>query len=175
MKKYWIKLAGCAATVVVILLIVLGMVDLHTDGIAIRDAWYIVRPSNMATYRMDIYGASNVVGTPVQLTRDVDGANQVFKICYTGEDQYMIAYGNEGLCIAVASDKETVLMQGYDDNNEYNKWYISRIGTSQGYLFTNVATGNSLYYDYSTESGTYRLFVKGYDETDDKFSFTLAR
>ena len=41
MKKYWIKLAGCAATAVVILLIILGMVDLHTDGILVRDGCYV--------------------------------------------------------------------------------------------------------------------------------------
>ena len=56
----------------------------------------------------------------------------------------MIEYGDQGYCIAVASDKETVVMQDYDAENEYNKWYISRIGTTQNYLFTNVATGNTL-------------------------------
>ena len=40
----------------------------------------------------------------------------------------MIEYGDQGYCIAVASDKETVVMQDYDAENEYNKWYISRIG-----------------------------------------------
>ena len=122
---------------------------------------------------MDVYGASNIVGTHVQLTRDVDGANQTFGIRYTGNDQYMIAYGDQGFCIAVASDKETVVMQGYDGENEYNKWYITRIGTTQSYLFTNVATGNALCYDYSSEAGAYQFFVREYDETDAKFKFIL--
>lgn len=175
MKKYWIKLADCAATAVVILLIVLGMVDLHTDGLLVRDGCYVIRPNDMQTYRMDIYGGSGVVGTQVQLTRDVDWANQVFGVRYTGEDQYMIEYGDQGYCIAVASDKETVVMQDYNAENEYNKWYITRIGTTQSYLFTNVATGNALCYDYDTVAGVYRLYVKEYDETDGRFSFTLAR
>lgn len=177
MKKYWIRLAGCAAAALVILLVILGMVDLHTDGVLIRDNCYVIRPNDMPTYRMDIYGGSGVVGTQVQLTRDVDWANQVFKISYTGDEQYMIAYGeqNLNLCIAVASDKETVVIQEYDGANEYNKWYITRIGTTQSYLFTNVATGNALCYDYDTEVGIYRLYVREYDETDGKFSFMLSR
>lgn len=67
MKKYWIKLAGCAATAVVILLIILGMVDLHTDGILVRDGCYVIRPDEMKTYRMDVYGNSGIVGTWVNL------------------------------------------------------------------------------------------------------------
>ena len=67
MKKYWIKLAGFAATAVVILLVVLGMVDLHTDGILVRDSYCIIRPNDMATYRMDVQGATNIAGTQVQL------------------------------------------------------------------------------------------------------------
>ena len=124
MKRYWIKLAGCAATAVVILLVVLGMVDLHTDGLLVRDGCYVIRPDEMKTYRMDVYGNSGIVGTWVNLVRDVDGASQIFAIHYTGEDQYMIEYGDQGYCIAVASDKETVVMQDYDAENEYNKWYI---------------------------------------------------
>ena len=111
MKRYWIKLAGCAATAVVILLVVLGMVDLHTDGLLVRDGCYVIRPDEMKTYRMDVYGNSGIVGTWVNLVRDVDGASQIFAIHYTGEDQYMIEYGDQGYCIAVASDKETVVMQ----------------------------------------------------------------
>ena len=79
MKKYWIKLAGCAATAVVILLIVLGMVDLHTDGILVRDGCYVIRPDEMKTYRMDVYGNSGIVGTWVNLVRDVDGASQILR------------------------------------------------------------------------------------------------
>ena len=30
-------------------------------------------------------------------------------------------------------------------------------------------------YDYDTVAGVYRLYVKEYDETDGRFSFTLAR
>lgn len=175
MKKYWMKIAGCVLTPVMILLVVLSMVDLHTDGIVVRDAWYVIRPNDMVTYRIDIYGASNAVGTQVQLTRDVDGANQAFGIIYTGDGQYMIKYGDQGLCIAVASDKHTVVIQGYDEANEYNKWNITRIGTTQSYLFTNVATGNSIFYEVSAESGIYKLFVKEYDETDGSFGFILAR
>ena len=89
MKKYWIKLAGCAATAVVIFLIILGMVDLHTDGVLVRDGCYVIRPDEMKTYRMDVYGNSGIVGTWVNLVRDVDGASQIFAIHYTGEDQYM--------------------------------------------------------------------------------------
>ena len=112
----------------------------------------------------DVYGNSGIVGTWVNLVRDVDGASQIFAIHYTGEDQYMIEYGDQGYCIAVASDKETVVMQDYDAENEYNKWYISRIGTTQNYLFTNVATGNTLCYEYSSDFSAYRLYVKAYDE-----------
>ncbi len=114
MKKYWIKIAGCAATAVVIFLVILGMVDLHTDGVLVRDGCYVIRPDEMKTYRMDVYGNSGIVGTWVNLVRDVDGASQIFAIHYTGEDQYMIEYGDQGYCIAVASDKETVVMQDYD-------------------------------------------------------------
>ena len=39
---------------------------------------------------MDVYGNSGIVGTWVNLVRDVDGASQIFAIHYTGEDQYMI-------------------------------------------------------------------------------------
>lgn len=177
MKRYWIKIAGYAVTAFVILLVVLCMVDLHTDGVLIRENCYVVRPGDMQTYRMDVYGGVGTVGTQVQLTRDVDWANQVFKISYTGDEQYMIAYGDEqlNLCIAVASDKETVVMQEYDGKNEYNKWYITRVGTTQNYLFTNAATGNVLCYDYDSVSSVYRLYVKEYDETDGKFNFTLSR
>lgn len=175
MKKYWIKLAGCAATAVVIFLIILGMVDLHTDGVLVRDGCYVIRPDEMKTYRMDVYGNSGIVGTWVNLVRDVDGASQIFAIHYTGEDQYMIEYGDQGYCIAVASDKETVVMQDYDAENEYNKWYISRIGTTQNYLFTNVATGNTLCYEYSSDFSAYRLYVKAYDETSGNFAFFLGQ
>ena len=175
MKKYWIKLAGCAATAVVIFLIILGMVDLHTDGILVRDSYCIIRPNDMATYRMDVQGATNIAGTQVQLMRDVDGANQAFHIQYVGDDQYKIGYGNEELCTPVASDKETVVIQGYDSENEYNKWNISRIGTTQNYLFTNVATGNTLCYEYSSELASYRLYVKEYDEASENFAFFLVR
>ena len=58
MKKYWIKIAGCAATAVVIFLVILGMVDLHTDGVLVRDGCYVIRPDEMKTYRMDVYGLS---------------------------------------------------------------------------------------------------------------------
>ena len=54
MKKYWIKIAGCAATAVVIFLVILGMVDLHTDGVLVRDGCYVIRPDEMKTYRMDV-------------------------------------------------------------------------------------------------------------------------
>ena len=158
-----------------IFLIILGMVDLHTDGVLVRDGCYVIRPDEMKTYRMDVYGNSGIVGTWVNLVRDVDGASQIFAIHYTGEDQYMIEYGDQGYCIAVASDKETVVMQDYDAENEYNKWYISRIGTTQNYLFTNVATGNTLCYEYSSDFSAYRLYVKTYDETSGNFAFFLGR
>ena len=106
---------------------------------------------------------------------EVDGANQAFHIQYVGDDQYKIGYGNEELCIAVASDKETVVIQGYDSENEYNKWNISRIGTTQNYLFTNVATGNTLCYEYSSDFSAYRLYVKTYDETSGNFAFFIGQ
>ena len=80
------------ATAVVIFLVILGMVDLHTDGVLVRDGCYVIRPDEMKTYRMDVYGNSGIVGTWVNLVRDVDGASQIFAIHYTGEDQYMIEY-----------------------------------------------------------------------------------
>ena len=76
---------------------------------------------------------------------------------------------------AVASDKETVVIQGYDSENEYNKWNISRIGTTQNYLFTNVATGNTLCYEYSSDFSAYRLYVKTYDETSGNFAFFIGQ
>ena len=160
----------------VIFLIILGMVEftygwLFLYGIRI----VLLRSNDMATYRMDVQGATNIAGTQVQLMRDVDGANQAFHIQYVGDDQYKIGYGNEELCIAVASDKETVVIQGYDSENEYNKWNISRIGTTQNYLFTNVATGNTLCYEYSSELASYRLYVKEYDEASENFAFFLVR
>ena len=175
MKKYVMKLAGCILVALTILLVVLKIVDMHSDGILVRDNNYVISPQNTVTYRMDVYGGVGWPGTPVQLTRTADGANQVYGIRYIGDDKYSIIYGDQGMCVAVASDKTSVVIQGYDESNDYNLWNITRIGNTQGYLFTNVATGTSICYERSQETGVNMLVVREYDESNETFGFTLAR
>lgn len=167
----------CCKVLVFILIfgVIISLVDLHTDRILIRDGNYYIRPANNTTYQVNVIGALQVPGTLVESRRVVDGANQTFVITHIEGDQYALMYGNAGMCIAVASDKETVVAQDFDVNNDYNKWEITRLGTSQSLLFTNVATGNSLYYEYSNELKTTQMKVKEYDGSDRKFEFIVVK
>ncbi len=175
MKKILKKL-GCNALVVIVVFgIVLSVADLHTDGILVRDGNYYIRPSDNVAYQVNVLGGLQIPGTLVQSLRVVDGANQMFAIKHVQDDEYAIMYGTNGLCIAVASDKETVVVQDYDEKNDYNRWHITRIGESQSFLFTNVATDTSLYYEYSSELKINQMKVKEYDGSDKTFEYTVVK
>ncbi len=174
MKKMWIKVLYKVLFAVAVLGVVLGLVDLHTDGILIRDGLYEIRTGDN-TFKIDVLDGSQIPGTLVQAMRISSGANQVFQINHVQGDEYALMYGNQGMCLAVASDKETVVAQGYDEENDYNRWHIERIGTSQKYLITNVATDTSLYYEYSSEFKLNLVKVGEYDGENNKFQFMILK
>lgn len=175
MKNIYRKLCCKLLVFILVFGVILCLVDLHTDGVLIRDGNYYIRPANDRTYQINVIDASQDSGALVEARRVVDGANQTFVITHIEGNQYALMYGNAGMCIAVASDKETVIAQGFDVNNDYNKWEITRIGTSQSFLFTNVATGNSLYYEYSNELKTNQMKVKEYDASNNKYEFIVVK
>lgn len=174
MKKIWINILCKVLFIIVVFGVILGLVDIHTDGILIRDAFYEVRTGD-SQFKMDVIGGSQIPGALVQVIKISQGGDQTFEIKYVQGDEYAIMYENTGLCIAVASDKETVVAQNYDEKNDYNRWHIERIGKSQKYLLTNVATNTSLYYEYSAEEKIYFMKVGEYDEENSKFGFLLLK
>ena len=120
MKKIWINILCKVLFIIVVFGVILGLVDIHTDGILIRDAFYEVRTGD-SQFKMDVIGGSQIPGALVQAIKTSQGTNQTFEIKHVQGDEYAIMYENTGLCIAVASDKETVVAQNYDEKNDYNR------------------------------------------------------
>lgn len=174
-KQYLIKCGKCVFVWLLIVVAILKVVDMHTDGMLVREAGYVISPQDAIGYRMEVYASSDVPGMPVLLMPTVDGASQIFLLKYVQDDEYAIIYGEKQMSIAVASDRTTVVVQDYDEQNDYNRWHVKRIGNSQNFTFTNVATNTSLYYEYSDTFKARQLFVKEYDEKDTTFGFELMK
>lgn len=175
MKKIIIKLVRRAVVFLAVFIAVICMVDFHSDGVLIRDANYYIRSANESLYQMEVYNSFEVFGTPVQLIKSSSSAGQTFEIKHVKDDEYAIMYGPYGMCIAVASDRETVVAQGYDENNDYNRWHIERIGNTQSYRLTNAATHTSLCYEYSDTLKSYQMLVKEETDSDKKYEFLISK
>ncbi len=173
-KKIVLKFLYRSIPIIIVSILLFISVDFHTDGILISDGLYSIRLTDNK-YQIDVLGGSTQAGSLVQAIKITDVSSQVFRIKHIDGDEYALMYTNENMCIAVASDKETVVAQGYDESNDYNKWYIERIGTSQYFLLTNVATKTSLYYEYSNEINLYLMKVGNYDANDDRFRYLLVK
>ncbi|GEM_PF-302586 len=174
MKQLWIHFAKNGLVAILILVCIVSMIVFPKNGAYFMDGNVYIRSMDDVTNQVNVVYGSFIPGTPVQMLHTSEGANQTFIIEHIIGDEYALRYGNQGLCIAVASDMEQVVIQGLDTDNEYNLWHINRLSTTQGVMITNVATGKSLTYDFSEELRIQQLIVRDYDEADSKFAFVLA-
>lgn len=154
----WLAFAAVVASVV------FKLVDMHRDGMIVRDGWKYIVPNQRLNFKMYIDPQDIRQDAPVYLKSTGDNP-QAYYITHLEDGEYGILTWCENTCIAVADDNESVVLQS-NTGMDNQRWTISRYEHSQRLIFTNVATGKSMYMKKSDDGNSYILCV-GYPGKDD--------
>lgn len=173
MKKIVKMLIKRLVLIMIILVIVLKAVDMHSEGILVRDGWYIIRPMNNFAYQMGAVDPYSKADLNIIFVKTTLGGNQRLYLEYEGDDKYSILYGDANLCLGVADDK-ILMLQDYADSDA-QKWTIERIDHSQGMRITNVASGKSLCYQYYEQWKLMAATVTDYEGNEDSCAMVLVK
>lgn len=171
MKKLLNKYLTGLVVFIVIALTVCKVVDMHTDGIKIRDGYYYICQSTYTTRIFDIPYAVQDVGTKVQMRDMSDGANQRFYIQYVEDEKYCIRYWNNDMCLGVGSSGAVELQQ-YSEQ-ETQLWKMERTENTQYFTISSCATGLYMKMSWSDEYKALLVSLEQLDSEDQNYYFRM--
>lgn len=173
MKKYLKKGIGYLITFILIFLFCFKVVDMHSDGVKLRNGTYsfsTLYKNETSRLVVDVNGGNAKEGTVLQLWPANYGAAQQFTIENLENDRYVIRY--QKACLGVDDKSQNVIIQSYE-SQESQQWYIERIGSTQYFKITNCESGLSMCVIRSKGIQYYAITVAPYEDDNIGFYFQL--
>ena len=147
-------------------------IDMHFDGVLLRNRWYIIRPAEKDDYQMDVYYGIQQQGINVGMLKIGDGVGQTFYIENTEDNLYKIMFGNENFCVSVDNDGYNVVIEKYEGKNS-QLWKINRVNNSDSFYINNLEYDRMITYDYIEEVNYYTIVVKDYKNQSELNEFRM--
>lgn len=173
MKKYIMKFLGGLLVFCIIFLFCAKIVDLHRDGIVLRDGTYYFNSAyhnGLARLVVDVTDGMDQVDTSLRLWPVNYSYAQQFELENIEGHKYIIRYGS--LCLGVNDDTQDVVLQEYNGQEE-QQWDIERINSSQYFRITNAKSGLSMEAVKEQQVTYYAIKVTQYIQEDKSFYFQL--
>lgn len=160
-------------TFILIFLFCFKIVDMHSDGVKLRDETYsfsTLFKNETARLAVDVNEGKAQEGTVLQLWPANYGGAQQFKIENLDNDRYVIRY--QQTCVGVDEESKNVIIQPYE-SQESQQWFIERIGSSQYFKITNCESGLSMCIVKLKGVQYYAITIAPYEDDNIGFRFQL--